>query len=157
MHCRLSSLILVCGLGISQFLFADEPHDMMAHVKVLQSIDVTTNVTEPTKTTTLSVEFAPGESHPPHRHPGPVYGYVIEGTLEFAIGDEPVRTLKAGDAFHEPKMILHRVGRNPDAKIPAKIVVVMIHPKDATQLVILEPANESTPAKGHEHDEHHGH
>ena len=37
-----------------------------------------------------------------HLHPCPVVGYIIEGTVSFQIEGEEPRTLKAGDAFHEP-------------------------------------------------------
>jgi quercetin dioxygenase-like cupin family protein len=131
-------LSLAAGV-VAVIACAGESHDVSAHVKILQSVDVTTRVPEPMKSTTLIVNFAPGESHPPHRHPGPVFGYVLEGTLEFAINDEPVRTIKAGETFYEPTMVLHRVGKNPDQKNPTRVLVVMLHPKEASQLVIPEP------------------
>ena|SRR3984893_5142106 len=46
----------------------------------------------------------PGASSARHRHPGHhTFGYVIEGTYEFAINGEPSRTLKAGDTFYESR------------------------------------------------------
>lgn len=137
-------LIGLLGLAITLCAKGDEPHDISSHIKILQSVEVKTHASEPMKSTTLIVEFAPGESHPPHRHPGPVFGYVLEGTLEFAIDDEPVKTLKAGEAFHESSMVLHRVGKNPDQKKSTKLLVVMLHPKDAKQLVIPEPAKKDS-------------
>ncbi|MCC9603309.1 cupin domain-containing protein [Stieleria sp. JC731] len=118
---------------------ADHAHDLASKIKVLQSVDIETEGPTAMKSTTLTVDFNPLDSHPPHRHPGAVFGYVIEGSIEFAISDEPVRTLKKGDSFFEPKMVLHRVARNPDKNASAKIVVVMLHPADAKQLVIPEP------------------
>src|SRR5262249_44355974 len=61
----------------------------------------------------LSIDLAPSDGSPPHRHPGHhVFGYVIEGSYEWKIGDEPARILKAGDAFYEPPGVLHAVSRN---------------------------------------------
>src|SRR5262245_31959982 len=38
------------------------------------------------------LDRAPGTSSPPHRHPGHhTFGYVIEGTYEFAIDGQPAR------------------------------------------------------------------
>lgn len=71
----------------------------------------------------------------PHRHPGPIFGY----ELEFAVGDEKVRILKAGDTFYEPAMALHAVSRNPSDKVKTR-VAVLVHPRDAKELVIPEPA-----------------
>ena len=93
-----------------------------------------------TTATMIEITFDPLADGPPHRHPGSVCGYVVEGTLEFQIGNQPLKTLKAGDTFFEPAMILHRVARNPDKEKPTRIVVTMIHPSDAKRLVIPEPS-----------------
>lgn len=92
------------------------------------------------KVTTVEVTIEPGQSSPPHRHPGPVFGYVLEGDYEWAINDQPVKALKAGDTFYEPTMCLHRVSRNPSDKSKTRLLAVMLHPPDAKQLVIPEPA-----------------
>src|SRR5262249_10329963 len=49
------------------------------------------------------LDRAPGSSSSPHRHPGHhTFGYVIEGTYEFAIDGAPGRILNAGETFYEP-------------------------------------------------------
>jgi quercetin dioxygenase-like cupin family protein len=69
----------------------------------------------------------PGASSARHRHPGHhTFGYVIEGTYEFAINGEPSRTLKAGDTFYEPPGAIHSTSRNPSIDKPAKILVFMV-------------------------------
>lgn len=40
--------------------------------------------------TVLEVIFEPGQKGTPHRHAGPVFGYVLDGEYEHAINDEPV-------------------------------------------------------------------
>ena len=73
------------------------------------------------------LERAPGATSPPHRHPGHhTFGYVIEGTYEFAVNGEPPRLLKAGDVFYEPPGALHSTSRNPSSDKPAKILVFMV-------------------------------
>ena len=52
--------------------------------------------------TVNEVTFEPGQEDTPHRHAGPVFGYVLEGEYEHAINDEPVKTYKAGETFYEP-------------------------------------------------------
>ena len=96
----------------------------------------------PMTATVLEVTLAPGAGSPPHRHPGSVSGYVAEGTFAFAVGDGPVKTLKAGDTFFEPTMVLHRVGRNPAADAKTRLIVTMVHPSDAKRLVIPEPVDD---------------
>jgi quercetin dioxygenase-like cupin family protein len=69
----------------------------------------------------------PGASSARHRHPGHhTFGYVIEGTYEFAINGEPSRTLKAGDTFYEPPTAIHSTSRNPSPDKRAKILVFMV-------------------------------
>jgi quercetin dioxygenase-like cupin family protein len=108
-------------------------------VKVVSSVDIEEEVSgKKAKATTFEITFGPGAAGAPHRHPGAVFGYVVEGEFEFAIGDEKVKTLKAGESFYEAAMVLHRVSRNPSAKNTTKVVAVMVHPRDAKELVIPE-------------------
>jgi quercetin dioxygenase-like cupin family protein len=69
----------------------------------------------------------PGASSARHRHPGHhTFGYVIEGTYDFAINGEAARTLKAGDTFYEPPTAIHSTSRNPSADKRVKILVFMV-------------------------------
>jgi quercetin dioxygenase-like cupin family protein len=73
------------------------------------------------------LDRAPGGSSPPHRHPGHhTFGYVVEGSYEFAINGEPARILNAGDTFYEPPTAVHTVSRNPSTDKRTKIVVFMV-------------------------------
>src|SRR5262245_6456173 len=73
------------------------------------------------------LDRAPGSSSPPHRHPGHhTFGYVIEGTYEFAIDGQPGRILSAGETFYEPSSAVHSVSRNPSADQRTKIIVFMV-------------------------------
>ena len=73
------------------------------------------------------IERAPGVASPPHRHPGHhTFGYVIEGTYEFAIDRREPRLLKAGDTFYEPPGAIHSTSRNPSADQRLKLVVFMV-------------------------------
>ena len=132
------ALVGAGGLALSQH---GHDHGPGPVVKVLSSVDVAETVDgKPAKAATLEVTFAPGAAGAPHRHPGPVFGTVLEGELDFQAGDGPVRRLKAGDTFYEPTMILHAVSRNPSDKIRTRVLAVMLHPRDAKELVIPEPA-----------------
>ena len=54
------------------------------------------------KATMLEVTLAPGEVEAAHRHPGPAFGYILEGEYEWAIDDNKPNIFKAGDTFYEP-------------------------------------------------------
>ena len=92
-----------------------------------------------TKVTVVEVTLEPGQAGKPHRHTGPVIGYVLEGEYEWAIDDQPAKTLKAGDTFYEPTGCLHRVSRNPSEKGNTRVLAVVLHPRDARQITIPEP------------------
>jgi quercetin dioxygenase-like cupin family protein len=73
------------------------------------------------------LDRAPHAASPPHRHPGHhTFGYVLEGTYEFAVDGGAPRTLKAGEVFYEPPGALHSVSRNPSADARTKILVFMV-------------------------------
>jgi quercetin dioxygenase-like cupin family protein len=72
-------------------------------------------------------ERDPGNGSAAHRHPCcHTFGYVLEGTYEFKVDDEPVRLLKAGDVFYEPPNALHAVSRNPSATEKVKYLVIQV-------------------------------
>ncbi|QDT78141.1 Cupin domain protein [Gimesia maris] len=137
-----SSIILffisVCCLAA--FTFAAGAAEPKVHVKVLRADELPVKQNGKNMTATmLEVTLDPLAGSPPHRHPGSVSGYIIEGTFEFQVGDGPLQTFRAGDTFFEPAMILHRIGRNPDPEKRTRFIVTMVHPSDARQLVIPEP------------------
>jgi quercetin dioxygenase-like cupin family protein len=75
----------------------------------------------------LVIERAPGTASPPHRHPGHhTFGYVLEGTYEFAIDRREPRLLKAGDTFYEPPTAVHSTSRNPSTDQRVKLLVFMV-------------------------------
>src|ERR687887_360792 len=47
---------------------------------------------EDDEATMVTVEYAPGAGSDPHRHPGPVFGYILEGSIEFQIEGSPLTT-----------------------------------------------------------------
>ena len=58
-------------------------------------------------------ERDPGNGSAAHRHPGShTVGYILEGSYEVKINDDPVQTLKSGEVFYEPPNALHAISRN---------------------------------------------
>lgn len=52
---------------------------------------------------TVLVEIPPGSAGtPPHRHSGPVFGYLTEGEMVFELEGDAPRVIKSGEAFREP-------------------------------------------------------
>ena len=72
------------------------------------------------------LDRVPGNSSVPHRHPGHhTFGYVVVGTYELGVNNQPTHMLKAGDTFYEPPGTLHSVSRNAGST-QLKIVVFMV-------------------------------
>jgi quercetin dioxygenase-like cupin family protein len=75
----------------------------------------------------------------PHRHPGPVFGYILEGEYELGLDDQPTKMLKGDETFYEATGCLHRVSKNPAAKGNTRVLAVVLHPREARQITIPEP------------------
>ncbi|MBY0358306.1 MAG: cupin domain-containing protein [Candidatus Obscuribacterales bacterium] len=86
------------------------------------------------KASVLEVTFGPGQKDTPHRHAGSAFGYVLEGNYEHAINDEPIKTYKTGETFYEPAGCVHRVAQNASNKTKSRLLVVILHPRDAKEL-----------------------
>jgi len=136
-------LLMMCiglGLGIAGMAIAHDDETNANHVKVLSAEDIQERINDKdSKVTVVEVTLTPGQAGAPHRHPGPVFGYIAEGEYEWAIDQQPARVLKTGETFYEPTGCLHRVSKNPAAKGKTRVIAVLIHPRDVQELAIPEP------------------
>lgn len=69
---------------------------------------------EGARVVTARVEFPPGNpGTPPHRHSGPVFGYVLEGEMLYELEGEPPRVIRSAT-----RCVSHRltVPRYPGAR-----------------------------------------
>ena len=82
----------------------------------------------PADVMTATVELPPGDpGTPPHRHSGPVFGYMLEGEMTFELEGEPERVIQAGEAFWEPGGdVIHYQAANHLSDAWSRFVVVMI-------------------------------
>jgi quercetin dioxygenase-like cupin family protein len=86
----------------------------------------------------VEVAYPPGGSTPAHKHSGPVFGYVLEGSVVFRLDDGPEKTYRAGEVFHEEPGQVHAVSRNASRKKPARILAVIIGPQDEPVTTLLK-------------------
>ena len=66
------------------------------------------------------------------------FDLVTRDEFEAQLEGRPLRKLKAGDTFYEPTMALHSVSRNPSKTENTRLLAVILHPRDAKELVIQE-------------------
>ena len=71
-----------------------------------------------------TLEFAPGAREARHTHPGPLVGYVLEGTLVLEHEGRPTATYKAGEAFYVESGKIHFGINSSDA--PVKFIATLI-------------------------------
>ena len=140
---RSAILTMVLAAGGLALAHHDERGDDGANaprrVRLLSQKEITEKLDgEKTTATTVEVTLGPGNSDAPQRHPGPAFGYVLEGEYEWAIDDQPLKTLKVGDTFYEPTACLHRVSRNPGKQGKTRILAVVLHSADVKDIVIPE-------------------
>ena len=76
----------------------------------------------------VTIELSPGTPGTrPHRHTGPVFGYMLEGEMIFELEGEPERVIRAGEAFWEPGGdVIHYQAANNLSDAWSRFVVTMI-------------------------------
>ena len=97
-----SSFILVVIITIFSFndpLIAQarsiESKMSMPSVVLVSAVDIEEKVDgQPARVSTVELNIQPKEESAPHRHPGPVFGYILKGVYEFKVEGQPLRTLR---------------------------------------------------------------
>jgi len=99
----------------------------------------------------VTVTIPPGDpGSGPHRHSGPVFGYVIEGEILFELEGERPYPIKAGEAFWEPGFdVVHWQAANLRADIASKFVAFMLCAPGVPMMTYLDEAEilERTPLR----------
>lgn len=72
--------------------------------KIVRKELMTANIGERVikKVDAREINFQPGQKAGYHKHPCPVVGYIVSGSVSFQVEGDTLKTLKAGDAFFEP-------------------------------------------------------
>ena len=73
----------------------------------------------------VRVDLAPGVAFGKHTHPGEEIIYVLEGSLEYQVGDKPPVTLKAGDVLFIPANTPHSA-RNPGSVTGSELATYIV-------------------------------
>jgi quercetin dioxygenase-like cupin family protein len=137
MHRAFFSVAAVLAMGVGGIALAHHAENSQVKVTELSRQDIVEKLDgKDASVTVVEVTFGPGQKDTPHRHAGPVFGYVLEGEYEHAIDDEPVKTYKAGDTFYEPSGCLHRVAQNPSGKSKTRLLAVVLSPRDVKEVTV---------------------
>ncbi len=90
---------------------------------------------------TQMVELPPADAGlAPHRHSGPVFGYVLEGRMLFELEGEEPREIVAGEAFWEPGGdVVHYQMVNLDENTWTRLLAVCICAPGVEMITMLDP------------------
>jgi quercetin dioxygenase-like cupin family protein len=134
MRRAISILVAASLLGAGGATLAHR-HDDGENVKVISAQNIQEKLDgKDAMSTIVEVTIEPGKEGVAHRHPGPGFGYVLEGEYEIGIDDQPTKILKAGETFYEPTGCVHRVSRNPSQTKRTRLIAVVLHPRDKKEV-----------------------
>jgi quercetin dioxygenase-like cupin family protein len=86
--------------------------------------------------TTVIVDFPPDAYTGPHRHPGSVTAYVIEGVVRSQMEGTPAVDYRTGQTWFEAPYALHALAENPDPVHPAKLLAMFVTDSGCGPLVL---------------------
>lgn len=97
--------------------------------------------TDRAEVTAMTVELAPGAETGWHKHPVPVYAYVITGNLSVELEDGELRSYHAGDAIIEAVGTLHN-GKNTGTE-PVKLAVFYLGAEGTPNVIKVKPVEKT--------------
>jgi quercetin dioxygenase-like cupin family protein len=87
-----------------------------------------------------TVTIPPGDPGTgPHRHSGPVFGYMLQGEMLFELEGQEPYVVKEGEAFWEPGFdVVHYRASNLRDDVDARFVVFMLCAPDVPMMTFLD-------------------
>jgi quercetin dioxygenase-like cupin family protein len=124
-HPKFAAAAVVLALALSA-LATSSPADEAPRPKMIVKVLMKTTVSgdETREAIVGTAEFPPGASTGRHTHPGDEYATVLEGELEIVMDGQPTRHVKAGEAYHNERDVVHET-RNP-GMVAAKVVSTFV-------------------------------
>src|SRR5215510_13203263 len=94
----------------------------------------------PADVVAVTIDLEPGSAGAPaHRHPGPVFGWVVRGEVLFELEGEPERVIRTGEAFWEPGGdVIHYQDGNNRTDSWVRFVVTMLCVPGKPMLVLVD-------------------
>ena len=76
--------------------------------------------------TLVEVTYDPGGASTRHRHPCPVIGYVLEGSVRMQVEGQPEQVYTVGQTFYESPADVHAVSANASMTAPARFLAYFV-------------------------------
>lgn len=109
-----------CGTGAAK---ADSGH---AQVRTAFTGDLPRMDGARLRATVLEVAYGPGGASPPHRHPCPGVGYVVQGNLRTQVTGGRVAVHRAGETFYEAPNAVHLVSANASDEKSVRFLAIFV-------------------------------
>jgi quercetin dioxygenase-like cupin family protein len=77
----------------------------------------------------ITVAMLPGSLVQAHKHPGPVFAYMLKGEIENQVDPDQPRIYREGDLFYEPPLQARRLLRNRSNTEPAELLIFQVGEK----------------------------
>ena len=128
----MKSIPFILLLILTKHLVAQQATDTMAHphttANILLEQLLSSEASQNNMVRIETVTFPPGYQSKKHRHPCPLFVYVLEGELlsEF---EGVKKVYKTGSVFYEKENGLHSLTQNNSQTVPAKILIVYLMKK----------------------------
>lgn len=84
------------------------------------------------------ISLAPGQKGPLHKHPCPVVGYIVSGSVYFQVKGDSVIVLKAGEPFYEPADAIITHFDNASDTAPVKFIVNYLMHTEKEFIILLD-------------------
>ena len=133
---RSTSLITIAVALCLATLTTPAAHAQAAGMTSKPLLRTTLSDDETKQTIVLTVEFAPGATTGRHLHHGDEYAMVLQGNLELTAEGRETRKVSAGDAFHNPRGLVHEARNIGDTAARLNITFVVDKGKP-----IIEPVS----------------
>lgn len=140
MKLRIAAALAVIALTLPSVAAADG--EAVVSTQLLETSVTNTGdpivypVTDKPQVTVAIVEIAPGASTPEHKHPYPLVGYILQGTLEVTAADGTVNVYKEGDALVEALDKDHH-GRNI-GDTPVRVLITVMGVADEPISIVAQ-------------------
>jgi quercetin dioxygenase-like cupin family protein len=92
------------------------------------------------RATIVEVRYGPGGSSPPHSHPCPVVGYVLQGALRTQVQGESAVVYHAGESFYEGPNQVHLISANASQTDSVRFLAYFTCDRD-TPLSVASPSS----------------
>lgn len=134
---KIRFLLLAVGLALSLTVKADDKPDYNNDVKVTKVLRTSTNAAgqpivyphdSPAEVSVLIVDIPPGKQTGWHKHPVPLFGYVLSGTITVHFANGKKNVFHQGDALAEAVNVLHN-GVNEGTE-PVKLLIFVAGEKN---------------------------